>query len=220
MTTIACITAKDEEETIGDLVCNLEGHGLCVVVVDDGSSDSTGEIVRRVMVRRIGMHLVTHTQSWGIGPSVLHAWSEALRLGADRIVQLDAGGSHYVGDLWRLLSQKADMVIGSRFLPSSRYIGRPWRAALSRLAALACNARTGQRIGDWTSGYRAFTRGAVEQLLLCPCHARMHGCQIEVLGHAIRLGMSIAEVPITYIANRSSFNWRAAREAFGVWSRL
>lgn len=215
MTTIACITARNEERTIGPLVRQLRDAGLGVVVVDDGSSDRTGQ-----RVSLVGAHLVIHTQSWGIGPSLLHAWSEALRLGGDRIVQLDAGGSHYIGDLWRLLSQKADMVIGSRFLPSSRYIGRPWRAALSRLAALACNARTGQRIGDWTSGYRAFTRGAVEQLLLCPCHARMHGCQIEVLGHAIRLGMSIAEVPITYIANRSSFNWRAAREAFGVWSRL
>jgi len=213
--TIACITAKDEAATIGPLVRELRALDMAVVVVSDGSHDCT-----RNLARGAGARVITHTQSWGIGPSLLHAWYEALGQGAERIVQLDAGASHQVGDLWQLLSHEADVVIGSRFLLGSAYEGRPWRAMLSRLAALACNVRAGQRIADWTSGYRAFTRAALGKLICGPFHARMHGWQIEVLGHALQLGLSVEEVPISYRAGASSFNWRAAREALGVWSRL
>jgi len=211
----ACITAKDEAQTIGTLVRELQDRGLYVVVVNDGSADRTGELARSA-----GAHVITHTQSWGIGPSLLHAWYEALGQGAQRIVQLDAGGSHRAGDLWRLQASTADVVIGSRFVAGASYKGNPRRALLSRLASIACNAVTGARIHDWTSGYRAFTRAALGKLLCGPFHARMHAWQIEVLGHALQLKLTIEEVPISYVSGASSFNWKAVREALGVWSRL
>jgi len=219
MRTIACITAKNEAQTIGPLVEKLTTMLARVIVVDDGSCDGTGEIAdyERALV-------LTHTQSWGIGPSLLHAWKTALDRGADRIVQMDAGGSHSPDELsrfsWRFSAPLADIVIGSRFMEYSRYKGDPRRERLSRLAARMCSLRTGIHISDWTSGYRVFSREAAERLLAQPYRARMHGWQIEVLGHAIRLGLSIREVPITYRAGESSFNWNAAREAYHVWLRL
>jgi hypothetical protein len=152
---------------------------------------------------------------------MLKAWSFALTHGADRIVQMDAGGSHIAIESLSLLANGSQLVIGSRFLPDSRYYGRPWRALMSRAASFACSAKAGCRLTDWTSGFRAFTSDAIAYLLnFCDYKARMHGWQIEVLGKAIRSGMSIAEMPITYRAGESSFDLSVAREAFRAWRRL
>jgi hypothetical protein len=156
---------------------------------------------------------------------MLKAWSFALAHGAEMIVQLDAGGSHDPADAFNLSIQSrltdADVVVGSRFLGRSRYTGRPWRALMSKMAALACSAKAGHWLTDWTSGFRAFTGDAIAYLLnFCDYEAKMHGWQIEVLGKAIKSGMSIAEVPIIYRAGESSFDLSVAREAFRIWRRL
>lgn len=215
MRIIACITAKDEAATIAQLVYELQWNVSGVVVVNDGSRDDTGPLASLA-----GAQVLAHPYPWGIGPSLLHAWRVALDLGADRIVQMDAGGSHSVINLSKLLRSSADLVIGSRFVRGAHYEGRAWRAYCSRIAAIACNLRTGASIRDWTSGYRVFTRSAIEQLIAQTYHARMHGWQIEVLGHALHLDLSIEEVPITYRAGESSFRWKHAKEALSAWSRL
>lgn len=214
----ACIAARNEAETIGVLVGRLIRRGLPVVVVDDGSSDGTD-----LMAKTAGASVIRHEYSQGIGPSLMNAWRHALQNGARAIVQLDAGGSHspyYVRELLSMLgNDPRTMVIGSRFLRGSSYIGRPWRQAMSRLASAMCNARTGLRLSDWTSGYRAFSAHAAAGLLR-EYPAKMHGWQIDVLGQAIKMGYAVLEVPISYRAGQSSFRLSTALEAFRAWRRL
>jgi dolichol-phosphate mannosyltransferase len=218
--TWACIAAQNEAETIGHLVNRLQCVGFNVVVTDDGSDDATYHEVSRA-----GAYLLHHSQCEGIARSVMDAWGAALDLGAEVIVQMDAGGSHESGhalalaqSLWR---KEADLLIGSRFLPHSRYYGRPWRALMSRVAAAACSAKIGHWLTDWTSGLRAFTGDTIAYLLnFCDYEAAMHGWQIEVLEKAIKAGMAIGEMPIVYTAGESSFDWSVVREAFRVWRRL
>jgi len=212
-----CITAKNEEETIGAIVSSLSGYP--VYVADDGSNDTTGGVARQAGAKTV----VRHDEPHGIGPSLMELWRLALEDGCERIAQLDAGGSHLTSDLNRMLwhSHPASVVVGSRFLPGSFYMGRPFRRHMSRLAAAMCNlAQIGANHTDWTSGYRVFSAGAVEQLLKRRYFARMHAWQMEVLAWAGFLGMSIAEVPITYIAGESSFNLKCANEAFVVWQHI
>jgi len=223
----ACITAKNEAETIGPLIETLVKQELFPIVVNDGSTDGTGAIALDA-----GAAVLWHKPSRGIGPSLLAAWAVANRADAEMVVQLDAGGSHDPLQARRLLAalQHADVVIGSRFvpggpyasglLPGGLYWGNPTRERLSRLASRMCNLITGEHIADWTSGYRAFRREALEKLLQYEYRARMHGWQIEVLGNALREGLRIAEVPISYEAGRSSFNMGVAWEALGAWLRL
>ncbi len=211
----ACITTFNEWETIFELVLRLRERGLSVVVSDAASADNTVG-----MARMAGAHVIEHQERVGIGPALMDAWRYALEQGADRIVQLDAGGSHSPIHVHELLMNPADLVIGSRFLHGSYYGGRPWRAALSRLASAACNLKTGARLTDWTSGYRAFSAKAAWDLLSWRYGGAGHAWQIEVAHTALLDGLTIAEVPITYHAGESSFSWRSALEAFRVWRRL
>lgn len=221
----ACLTTYNEAKSIGALVRVLCSHGLRVFVCDANSQDDTWRIANDN-----GATVNVNQQRVPMAEGYRRAWAMALEAGCDPIVQLDAGGSHDPLDAVRLAQVleglSVDLVIGSRFCVGARYVGNPTRAQLSRLAAALCNLKTGARFTDWTSGYRAFTRDALLALLwrddVTPWtyRAQKHGWQIEVLDHARRCKMEIAESPITYRAGRSSFDLAAAREAFQVWGRL
>lgn len=215
---IAVITTLNEDLSIGPLVSALRRDGLRVCVVDDASDDETP-----YWARHAGAHVIPHVLRRGIGPSLVEGWRWALGEGATRVVQLDAGGSHFAGQAADLLDglDGSDLVVGSRFCDGARYEGNLRRQWMSRAAALACNVRYGHAItgavSDWTSGYRAFSAEALRKLARCNYSATMHGWQIEVLLAARWLGLRVIERPITYRAGRSSFNRRIAKEAFGVW---
>lgn len=152
----------------------------------------------------------------GIGPSLRWAWREALSLGADRVVQIDAGGSHDPAQIGSLTAVDADVVVGSRFCPGASYRGRRWRAVASRVYAFDQNIGSATRIHDWTSGFRVFTRDALEVLAYLDYTAKMHGWQAEVLHRAVDAGLTIVEAPIDYQAGATSLRWSHVREALAV----
>jgi len=217
MVDIAVITALNEADTIGSIVTELRDLGLRVIVVNDGSNDDTG-----FEADAAGAHVIDHACPHGIGKSLVEAWTRALMMSADRVVQLDAGGSHDPEDARRLLDalNDTDMVIGSRFIERGLYLGRGWRAAGSKLAAKMLNFASHSHFTDWTSGYRAFNRKALIALTRINYWENMHPWQIEVLANALHKGFKIKEVPITYIAGSSSFKLNTLDRAFMEWLRL
>lgn len=217
MSTFAVVTTLNEQQSIGYLVRQLREQGLRVCVVDDASGDDTVYVARHA-----GAHVIAHVLRTGIGPSLVEGWRYALDENAVHVVQLDAGGSHQPNHIPHLIHRLAwaEIVVGSRFIDDAIYEGNLKRAAISKAAAVACNLkqyRSWHGISDWTSGYRAFRPEALRKLAKVRYTATMHGWQIEVLRAALALGMRIDEAPICYIAGRSSFNRRVAREAFDVW---
>lgn len=210
------ITTRNEAATIMPLVVYLKAAGYAVVVSDAASTDGTPEIAEAA-----GAKVIRHAERISIRDGLLECIGELVEIGALRIVTIDAGGSHLLQDLRKLLAVDADLVIGSRFTDGSRYEGRPARALCSRLAAIACNiAQPGASYSDWTSGYRVWNWEGAEQLRRQHFAAQMHGWQIESLAWAGSAGFTIAEVPITYRAGRSSMNSKIAREALAVWWRM
>jgi len=205
------IPCLNEAKTIAPLVRSAAHFGD-VVVVDDGSTDDTGQ-----RAREAGATVIRHDRPKGIGPSIMDGWTATGD--TPRVVVMDAGGSHDVADLGRLLATKADIVIGSRFVQMGRYVGGSWWRRLgSRMAAAACNlVQPGPRIRDWTSGYRVYSRRAVRVLGSYSYTAKMHAWQMEVLGRARETGLSIQERPITYRAGRSSFKLFSVYEAVLAW---
>ena len=197
----AVITALNEAETIGKLVKTLQMQGLAVCVVDDGSTDWTGTIAESYKA-----HVIRHETPQGIGKSLVEAWRYAISQGWEYTVQIDAGGSHSPNDLLsRGVVPYHDIVVGSRFSIRSQYIGGSWwRKFGSKAVAWFCNFSTHAHITDWTSGYRVFSRKALEVLSNVHYITNMHTWQIEVLHAALQKRLTIAEAPITYRAGNSS----------------
>lgn len=218
MSTAVCITTRNEDKSIYPLVRFFTRQKYHVVVVDDGSTDTTV-----FAAEMAGATVVQLGGGCGIGPSLMRGWTVALREGATSILQIDAGGSHQPEDAAELeaayFQQDADLVIGSRFRKGSNYLGqKTLRPVLSRIATTMCNyAQSGAHYTDWTSGYRMFSSDAIKYLLKQQYVAKMHGWQIEVLAHAGARGLKIVEVPITYIPGVSSFNRSVANESFQSW---
>ena len=188
--------------------------------MDDGSVDGTG-----CKAYYAGAYIITHDQSRGIGRSLVEAWQYAIEQGWEWTYQLDAGGSHGPKDTFTLFcftEPWGDLGVGSRFMkhypPKDDYIGGSWwRKTGSRVVAGACNFATHQHITDWTSGYRVFSRRALEQLVDVHYLTNMHTWQIEVLHAALQRGLTVAEAPITYRAGRSSFSWRLLDDLIKVY---
>lgn len=149
------IPAYQENEAIGDVVtsvsnvaCNL-GCEYEVIVVDDGSTDCTGDTARR-----LGANVITHPFNKGYGASL----KTGIRYASHQtVIFLDADGQHDPSDIQRLLAERKnfDMVVGAR----KGMAGSPmWRKPGKFVLKLLVNSLTGHKIPDFNSGYRALDR--------------------------------------------------------------
>ena len=214
MNRIALVTVRNEQPTIARLVKDLKHVVDVVLVVDDASTDQTAFVAQMA-----GAKVIRQRERLGIGPCLLRGYAEALALGGDTLLQIDAGGSHSATDghyLLNILERRmvADCIVGSRFIRKAHYRGRPWRALLSRLMGTLCRwAVSGSEGADWTSGLRVFNRRALQTILDHPPTEKMHAFQMAVLGVLWRNNLVVEERPIHYTAGRSSLRWRDAIEA-------
>ena len=143
---VVVIPAYNEERTIVEVIRGLKQRGFTtLIVVDDGSSDRTGELASDEGVIRL-----RHILNRGLGGALGTGISAAVRLGAEVIVTFDADGQHDPNDIMRLLQPievgEAEVVIGSRMLDPR---GMPYRR---RLANWIANVLTYLLFGGWTSG--------------------------------------------------------------------
>jgi len=188
---VAAIPAYNEEYTIGKIVLLSQKYVDKVLVCDDGSQDLTGEIAER-----IGAIVIRHEKNMGKGAALRSLFKKAMELGADIVVTLDADNQHDPNDIPKLidpiLKGEADIVNGSRFLesiggeiPLHRKLGNKF---LSKLTNTAGNVN----ITDTQSGFRAYSRGAIEQIEISTDGI---GVDTEIILKA--KGLRIKEVPIT-----------------------
>lgn len=162
------IPAYNEEHNIVrvlDDLAGIEGVPLDILIINDGSTDNTAVTARST---RQG-HVIDLPKNLGIGGAVQTGFKYAARAGYDRMVQFDGDGQHVASEIPRLLGaledQRADMVIGSRFLEDrSGYRSTFARRIGIRLFQAINSLLIGQRITDNTSGFRAYDRRAIEFL--------------------------------------------------------
>ena len=172
------------------------------IVVDDSSPDGTGEIVERVAAGSGGrVKLVRRLAKAGLASAYREGFHRALADGADVVVEMDADLSHRPEELPRLLEAARfhHLVIGSRYVPGGGI--RNWgllRRILSRGGNLYARVLLGFPVRDATSGYRAFRREALEELMGDWTRSEGYAFQIDLAYRAWRRGFSVAEVPITF----------------------
>ena len=118
---------------------------------------------------------------------------------------MDADHSHGVADLEKLLGQadKYDLTIGSRWVKGGQIIG--WakhREILSRFGSGYSRSLLDLKVRDCTSGFRVFARSTVESINFNNIQSNGYGFQVETLYRAHEAGLSIGEVPITFVERR------------------
>ncbi len=161
---LAVVPAFNEAETIVSVIESLseEAPGFDVLVVDDGSSDDTGEVARRA-----GARVLRHPFNLGIGGAVQSGFVYARESGYEYMVQVDGDGQHCAEEIVKLTEAMQedpalDMVCGSRFLTDE--FGYP--APISRRAgihifAFLLSRIMGRRVSDPTSGFRLYNRRGI-----------------------------------------------------------
>lgn len=215
---LICVPAYNEENTIKDIVAPLS-EDFYVVVLDDASTDKTA-----TLARQYGAVCKTTKERQGIAKSLLSGFEFGIYNEYDYVVTIDCE-SHSPQQVYSLLSlaDKADVVIGSRFLPFSTYDniqGKWYRPYLSQLASSVLNQTLDARITDWTSGFRVYRTDLLKQVLKKSYFSTMHAFQFEILARAVCENASVLEYPIAYKAGKSSFRFSTANEAFSIWLQI
>jgi glycosyltransferase involved in cell wall biosynthesis len=214
------IPAYQARATVGEVIgrAQVAVPGAEVIVVDDGSTDGTGD-----EGRGRGAIVVSHPRNRGKGVALRSGITRALAGDADAIVTLDADGQHPASEIPRLLQPildgSAHLVLGARVRNDTMPVSRRFTNWLS--ASLASRIG-GQPVRDAQTGFRAFTRGLAERVR--PAGDR-YEFEANFLLDALRAGYHVASVEVPTIYGAPSHfryfgdTWRMAR-AFARHMRL
>ncbi|MEA1081414.1 glycosyltransferase family 2 protein [Marinobacter qingdaonensis] len=153
------IPAKNEAQSIGELVGQIRAGRWVdeIIVVDDGSTDGTGEIAEAK-----GARVLSHPYSKGNGAAIKTGARHAI---GDVLVFMDADGQHKPSEIPRLLSRLSDgydMVVGSRTSSGQANFGR---GVANRFYNWLASYMSGQKVKDLTSGFRVAKRSLFLQFL-------------------------------------------------------
>ncbi len=173
-----------------------------VLVADDNSPDGTGEIADALAKKDARVHVLHRATKAGIGPAYRDGFREALRLGADLIVQMDADFSHPVDAIPRFyeLCEEYDVILGSRYVDGITVVNWPMgRLMLSYFGNLyAKTVLGGLPVEDATGGFKCWKREVLEALGLDQVRLNGYGFQIEMTYRAWLLGFRLKETPIIF----------------------
>ena len=220
------IPTYNERANLGPLVRDLLAlrPDLSVLVVDDNSPDGTGMVADELSAETGRVSVLHRPTKAGIGPAYVAGLARALVGDANLIVCMDADGSHRPVDLPKLLDAlgEADIVLGSRYVKGGGTEGWPLlRRLLSRFGGTYARRMLGVQVADLTGGFKAYRREALARLDLAAVRSDGYAFQIETTWQAIRRGLRVVEVPITFtdrVAGRSKLSRRIVAEA--VWTVL
>lgn len=176
-----------------------------LLVVDDASPDGTGRIADDLAAADPRVHVLHRPRKTGLGPAYRAGLGWGLQHRYELLVEMDADLSHDPDQLPDLLAgaERADVVVGSRYVPGGRIRNwPPHRRLLSAGGNWYVRAVTGMPVRDATSGYRVYRRAVLEEIGLAELRSDGYAFQVETLLLAWRAGFRITERPITFVERR------------------
>ncbi len=175
-----------------------------VLVVDDGSTDGT----RELLSVRDDIRLITHERNLGYGAALRSAFAFAIRERYDVLVTIDCDGQHQPQLIPRFveLSHSADIVSGSRYLRRFPGDSDPpeVRKRINMILVEEINRRMGLKITDAFCGFKAYRSSALAEMELTE---NGYAMPLELWVQAYKLGLKIVEapVPLIYLDEKRSF---------------
>ena len=186
------IPAFNEEKNISDIIQKLSKICDTVIVCNDGSTDNTGKIAEKM-----GAVVITHERNMGYGGAIRSLFLKARELESDMLVTLDSDGQHRISDILHvidpIITNQADLVIGSRFLEDNQEDMPKYRKIGIKMITSLANSSLEHSVSDSQSGFRAYGKNVLSEIT--PSENGM-GVSNEILIKVSKKGLKIVEVPI------------------------
>ena len=203
---LVIIPTYNEKENIEKLIRKIFSleKDFHILVVDDGSPDGTGGIVKGVLTEFSGrLHIEERTGKLGLGTAYIHGFKWALNHDYQYIFEMDADFSHNPVDLERLheacSTEGVDLAIGSRYIKGVNVVNWPMgRVLLSYTASMYVRFITRMDIQDTTAGFKCYRRTVLETIDLDNIKFMGYAFQIEMKFTSYKLGFKLKEVPIIF----------------------
>ncbi len=192
---------RDNIEVVLKQIFDVSLSDLWVVVVDDNSPDGTGHHVEQLKSRYSKLQVIHRQGKLGLGTAYVAGFQEALRAGADYILEMDADLSHdprYLPEILRQ-AQSFDLVLGSRYVSGGGV--KNWnffRRCISRFGNFYAQIILSVPIKDLTGGFKCYKRKVLEAIDLGSLSSVGYNFQIETTYKAYKQGFRIKEIPIVF----------------------
>lgn len=224
---IVIIPTYNEKENIEAIITSVFAlsKAFDILIVDDGSPDGTGAIVKRLQENVPDghqLHLLERKGKLGLGTAYITGFKYCLEQGYEYIFEMDADFSHSPKDLVRLYEACAKegfgMSVGSRYVSGVNVVNWPMgRVIMSYFASIYVRIITGMKINDTTAGFVCFHRSVLETIDLDKIKFVGYAFQIEMKFLTLNHGFTIKEVPIIFTdrtKGKSKMSGSIFKEAF------
>jgi dolichol-phosphate mannosyltransferase len=201
--TLVVVPTYDEADNVNELLGALfvampDAH---VLVVDDNSPDGTGDLVAARADHGSRVYLLRRPGKAGLGAAYRAGFAWALNHDYEAVVQMDADLSHPPARVAALVAalEDADVAVGSRYVRGGAIDNwSPSRRLVSWGGNVYVRLVLGLPVRDATAGFKAYRADALREIGVLTSHSNGYCFQIENTWQAVRRGLRVVEVPITF----------------------
>lgn len=185
------IPTFNNEQTLGNVIRSVQEYSKDIIVVNDGSTDSTEKILQQFQ----NINLVSYTPNKGKGHALRKGFMRAIELGYDYVISIDSDGQHFAEDLpkflYALQDHPAAIIMGVRNMAQA---GVPGKSSFGhKFSNFWFWVETGIKMNDTQSGYRLYPIRLLSGMKFI---TRKFEFEIEVMVRSVWHGIAMAEVPV------------------------
>ena len=206
---LTALPVYNEQSHLAEVLATVRQYAQDILVVDDGSTDATPELLKR----ESGIRVVTHSPNRGYGAALQSAFDYAIEHKYDVLVSIDCDGQHeprlipeLVARVFEEAARPADIVSGSRYLQVFEGDSRPpeERRRINQLVTELINDRLSLNLTDAFCGFKAYRVDALPRLSITEFGYAM---PLQLWVQAVRSEFRIVEhpVPLIYLDESRSF---------------